>query len=104
MRRGFRTESAWDQRAFRLAGKFAMSEREIFDAALAIEEPARRAAYIEEACASDATLRAHIVGLLEMHGRLGSFLEASRLAAPTMDEPILERPGAVIGPYKLMEE
>src|SRR5262245_42187386 len=81
-----------------------MSEREIFDAALAIEEPARRAAYLDEACASDSALRTHIAGLLEVHGRLGGFLEAPKLTAPTIDQPIHERAGAVIGAYKLMEE
>jgi eukaryotic-like serine/threonine-protein kinase len=81
-----------------------MSERDIFDAAMVIDEPALRAAYLDEVCAGDSALRAHLVGLLEVHGRLGSFLESPELTAATIDRPIHERPGTVIGPYRLMEE
>src|SRR5262245_23182006 len=60
-----------------------MVEREIFDAALAIADPAERAAYLEQASAGDAALRAHLEQLLKMHGQLGSFLqgEAPAVAA-----------------------
>jgi serine/threonine protein kinase len=85
-------------------GGIAMSERDIFDAAMAIEEPAQRVAYLDEACAGDSALRAHLAGLLEIHGRLGSFLEAPEPIAPTIDRPIHEGPGTVIGPYRLMDE
>src|SRR5437667_331408 len=51
-------------------------------------------------------LRKHIEGLLEMHRQLGSFLEApSPAPAATVDEPpVAERPGTVIGSYKLLEQ
>jgi serine/threonine protein kinase len=82
-----------------------MREREIFDAALAIANPAERSAYLAEVCASDRRLREHIEGLLDMHQQLGSLLE---LPAPvpvaTIDAPFAERPGTVIGPYKLLEQ
>src|SRR5207253_7449662 len=83
----------------------AMSPREIFHAALAVADPARRSAYLDEACAGNPTLRAHIEGLLELEGQLGSFLESPGCApAATVDEPIRERPGTVIGPYKLLQQ
>jgi hypothetical protein len=41
-----------------------MRERDIFDAALAIADPAERAAYLAEACAGEAGLRQHLEGLL----------------------------------------
>src|SRR5262245_30999708 len=82
-----------------------MGEREIFDAALAIEAPAARSAYLDRACAGDPALREHLDGLLAVQGQLGSFLEspASPLVATTA-EAVGERPGTVIGPYKLMEQ
>jgi WD40 repeat protein/serine/threonine protein kinase len=82
-----------------------MNERDIFDAALAIDDPAQRAAYLDRACAGNPRLREHIDGLLSVHEQVGSFLESPALAgAPTVDEPVSERPDTVIGPYKLMEQ
>jgi tetratricopeptide (TPR) repeat protein len=82
-----------------------MSERDIFDAALAIDDPAQRAAYLDRACAGNSGLREHIDGLLSADGQVGSFLEAPALGAvATRDEPVGERPGTVIGPYKLLEQ
>jgi WD40 repeat protein/serine/threonine protein kinase len=82
-----------------------MSHRDIFHAALALADPAERSAYLDQACAGDAALKIQIEGLLEMHGQVGSFLEApAAVWEATVDEPICERPGTVIGPYKLMEQ
>src|SRR2546430_511247 len=53
-----------------------MREREIFDAALALADPAERSVYLAAVCASDDRLRQHLEGLLAMHQQLGSFLEA----------------------------
>jgi serine/threonine protein kinase len=82
-----------------------MRERDIFDAALAITNPAERSAYLAKVCAGNPGLRQHIEGLLAVHGQLGSFLEApAPCLAATVEDPIRERPGTVIGPYKLMEQ
>src|SRR5260370_16900 len=66
-----------------------------------------RAAYLDEACRTDADLRARVEALLHAEPDVGNFLrgDASQpnLAA-TVDEPLIERPGTVIGPYKLMEQ
>jgi serine/threonine-protein kinase len=82
-----------------------MNERAIFEAALDREDPEQRSAYLNQACGADQPLRHHIEGLLKAHEMLGSFLAAPP-PAPTaaVDEPITERPGTVIGPYKLMEQ
>jgi serine/threonine protein kinase/tetratricopeptide (TPR) repeat protein len=144
-----------------------MRERDIFDAALAIADPAKRSAYLAEASAGNEKLRNHIEGLLAKVAELGSFLEmpgkpggqpppgvmaifdkALDIALPTerqayldkvcagrpeirqqveallaayeksggsrellpsghaatLDAPLLEGPGTIIGPYKLQEE
>jgi serine/threonine protein kinase/tetratricopeptide (TPR) repeat protein len=83
-----------------------MREREIFDAALAIADSTQRSAYLGEACAGDSRLRQHIEGLLDMHRQLGSFLEPPGPSpVATVDEQRLrERPGTLIGPYKLLQQ
>src|SRR5436309_1569885 len=93
-----------------------MSERDIFVAALQQDDPARRAAYLGQACAGDAALRQRIDHLLSLHGQAGSFLNPPA-AAPTPAgegngagqtvsyDPPAERPGVVVaGRYKLLEE
>jgi serine/threonine protein kinase/tetratricopeptide (TPR) repeat protein len=82
-----------------------MREREIFDAALAIANPAERSAYLAEVCSGNHELREHIEGLLDMDRQLGDFLELSAHSpVATVDEPQTERPGTVIGSYKLLEQ
>ena len=64
--------------------------------------------FLEGACAGDAALRAEVESLLEASARAGRFLECPAPGlhrAATVDEPpVAERPGTVIGPYKLMEQ
>jgi serine/threonine protein kinase len=83
-----------------------MNERSIFAAALDIADTAERAAYLDAACGVNAGLRRHLDELLAAEEKLGSFLARSPHGPPrTVDyEPIAEGPGAVIGPYKLMEQ
>ena len=82
-----------------------MSESGIFKAAVKLP-PDRRAAYLDQACGADARLRAEIESLLHAHDNSGSFLDDVPAAPdPTENyQPIAERPGTVIGPYKLMEQ
>jgi tetratricopeptide (TPR) repeat protein len=76
-------------------------------AAVEIASAEDRAAYVAEACGGNPDLRQQVEKLVDAHFRCGDFLEshapASRLVA-TIDEPITERPGTMIGPYKLMEQ
>src|SRR5688572_17544761 len=82
-----------------------MQEQSLFIEALEKEDPAQRAAFLERACAGDTDLRRRIDRLLARHEEGGGFLEppAHTLAA-TIDDPVPERPGTVVGPYRLMEE
>jgi serine/threonine protein kinase/Flp pilus assembly protein TadD len=65
-----------------------------------------RAAYLDVACASDPELRARVERLLDAQSKVSRFLEAPAPAwIGTVDEPpVTERPGTVIGPYKLLEQ
>src|SRR4051794_28791394 len=81
-----------------------MTEREIFESAVELSR-GDRAAFLDGACGGDAALRERLVGLLETHDRAGSFLDgptASALTAAFL--PLTEGPGAVIGPYKLLQK
>ena len=53
-----------------------MSEREILQAALDKTDPAERAAYLDEACTGDATLRGRIEALLKASDGAGGFLDS----------------------------
>jgi serine/threonine protein kinase len=80
----------------------------IFMTALEKIDRAERAAYVREACGHDEALRQRVEILLKAHDDPASFMKspvAGRAAAvlTTVDDPISERPGTVIGPYKLME-
>jgi serine/threonine protein kinase/tetratricopeptide (TPR) repeat protein len=83
-----------------------VDEESIFAAALVKASPADRLAFLAEACRGDSGLRGRVEALLQAHENPDQFLEP-RSAAPvlTLDEqPAGERPGAVIGPYKLLEQ
>jgi tetratricopeptide (TPR) repeat protein/serine/threonine protein kinase len=92
-----------------------MTERDIFIAALHQPEPAGRAALLDRACGADRALRERVEALLREQEQLGSFLEqpAGGLGdtgafppAPDDEAPTApgEVAGAVIGPYKLLEQ
>jgi serine/threonine protein kinase/WD40 repeat protein len=82
-----------------------MKERDIFDAALAIENEGQRTAYLDQACQGNTALKEHVQGLLVAHRRLGSFLDAPPFeAGAAADRPALEEAGGMIGPYKLLEK
>jgi tetratricopeptide (TPR) repeat protein len=77
----------------------------IFFAALEKSTPTERAAYLHAACAGDPDLRGRVEKMVAAQAQAGSFLEQpARSPVVTVDEPITERPGTVIGPYKLMEQ
>src|SRR5437868_1368664 len=81
---------------------------ELFLKALVLRPDGARQEYLDAACAADAALRAEVEALLEASARAGSFLEAPAPARPVLatvdDPPVAERPGTVIGPYKLLEQ
>src|SRR5262245_48716202 len=90
------------------------SLKELFLAALEVG-PEERAAWVERECAADPGLREHLGLMLAAHDAPQSLLDrpgpveplAGFLApggvGPTIDQPETEAPGAMIGPYKLLE-
>jgi serine/threonine protein kinase len=84
-----------------------MNEQSLFAEVLDLPDEAARAAFLDRACEGDAGLRQRLDRLLARHRDAGDFLERpavpaggfalNELAAP-------EAPGAVIGPYKLLEQ
>jgi serine/threonine protein kinase/tetratricopeptide (TPR) repeat protein len=80
--------------------------REIFSKAAECQTAEEQAAFLDQACRGDAELRAQVEELLQAQREAGSFLqEPSALPAATADEiRTCERPGAVIGAYKLLEQ
>src|SRR5262245_57703656 len=90
----------------------------VFNEALQLP-PAERAAFLDEACAGDAELRARVEDLLQAHIRAGSFLQESatgvtpfrtspKREAPSssarLPDPFVERAGDRIGRYKLLQQ
>ena len=67
--------------------------------------PQDRAAFLDQLCGDDLVLRERAEQFLSAQAEIGSFLE-SRVPylMATVDDPISERPGTVLGPYKLMEQ
>src|SRR3954453_2282959 len=82
-----------------------MSDTGIFKAAVQLP-PERRAAYLDQACGKNHELRREVESLLEAHDQPGSFLQSRLARLPgTVDEPpVTEKPGTVIGPYKLLQQ
>jgi WD40 repeat protein/serine/threonine protein kinase len=79
--------------------------RAIFCEALDKDAPQERASYLDQTCQGRPDLRARVEALLRANVQASSFLaEPSARHVVTVDEPITERPGTVIGPYKLLEQ
>jgi len=81
------------------------TEEAIFKAAIKLESPAERMAYVRQACGSNEALRARLDVLLQAHDEAGNFLEAPPfdLDAALESPPVCEGPGTIIGRYKLLE-
>ncbi|MCI0681651.1 MAG: serine/threonine protein kinase, partial [Gemmataceae bacterium] len=79
--------------------------RELFLHAVGKLPPEQWDGYVADACAGDAELEQQVRRFLQVHRDAGSFLETPALAqCATVDEPSPERPGTVIGPYKLLQQ
>ncbi len=101
--------------------------RSVFLAAVENHAPDQWSAYLDEACGPDQELRQRVEVLLRAHEQANSLLDApvghlpsppwgrglgerggegagGEGAGPTIDDPITERPGTVIGPYKLLQQ
>jgi WD40 repeat protein/serine/threonine protein kinase len=82
------------------------SLKQIFLAAVEIESPAERAAYLEQACHGNSSLRARLDELLEVNSISGAILDRPPVEPPATAqfEPIDEQPGSVVGSYKLLQQ
>jgi WD40 repeat protein/serine/threonine protein kinase len=88
-----------------------MTERSIFVAALDLDDPSERAAYLDRACGDDPAVRQRVERLLQAHAAAGGFLQAPVLKAESSDgtapetvlhPPAAEGPGSRLGPYTLV--
>ena len=75
----------------------------IFHAALERPSPEARAAYLDAACPNP-DFRRQVERLLTAHPKVGDFLKPCDADITEDYASIQERPGTVIGPYKLMEQ
>jgi eukaryotic-like serine/threonine-protein kinase len=81
------------------------SEQSIFLHAVGLASAGDRAAYLEDVCRDHPRLRLELDGLLAAHDRLGADPPPSGPGLPrTIDEPVTEHPGTIIGSYKLIEQ
>ncbi len=71
----------------------------MFAQAIAIDSAQARAAYLEAACPADPEQRRELEKLVADHFRAGAFLER-----PAVTLELAQRPGTVIGPYRLLEQ
>jgi serine/threonine protein kinase len=85
--------------------------KQVFHEALEKTGP-ERSRLVEVACGDDRELRGQVKALLAAHDEAGEFLasptaseagEATRVATTATASPPSERPGATIGPYKLLQ-
>jgi eukaryotic-like serine/threonine-protein kinase len=78
----------------------------VFLAAADQEGAAGRAAVLDRFCGADAELRQRVETLLRAHDAPGPFLDSPtpNLVATAGELPVTEKPGTMIGPYKLMEQ
>ena len=82
-----------------------MTERELFEAALALP-PHGRDPFLEAACAGDTALRERVEDLLLQHADFAC--RADLKSAPQEPtgayQPLREGPGTLVGPYKLLQK
>src|SRR5262245_34470927 len=85
---------------------FPLSAKAVFDEAVEIASLDERRDYLDRACAGAPGLRQEVEALLSAYADAGSFLESP--AVPPRDildlRPAAERPGTMIGPFKLLQQ
>src|SRR5688572_5675798 len=79
-------------------------EEAIFAEALDQSSPSERAAFLDRACGDRADVRARVEALLAAHDRAGPFLHSPPPGVTAGPDPLPERAGTTIGPYKLLEQ
>ena len=74
----------------------------IFNEAIARESGEQRMKYLDDACANHPEVRARVEALVVAHSEAGGFFGGQ--PAATEIEPIREKSGTQIGPYKLLQQ
>ncbi len=89
-----------------MTGEEVQSEREIFQQAVRL--PAEeRGPFLKQACGADDALHREVESLLEAHDAASNFMVHPAIGddATALHQPfIAERPGTIIGPYKLLQQ
>ena len=82
------------------------AEVAIFEAAQAIDDPQKLRALLDVACRDDDQLRQRVEDLLAARDGAGDFMNrpAAELSDETTESQAIERPGTIIGRYKLLEQ
>jgi WD40 repeat protein/serine/threonine protein kinase/Tfp pilus assembly protein PilF len=77
---------------------------EVFCRASQLASAEERNAYLDQACEGQPRLRAEVEKLLWAAPRAEHFLERPFATPAAIDQPITEKPGTLIGRYKLLEQ
>jgi len=81
----------------------APDAKQIFLEALVRQSPEEMQGFVDKACGDNAELRIRVEELLRAHGEVGNFLGGPPSVAPTIDQPVTETLGTVIGRFKLLQ-
>jgi serine/threonine protein kinase/WD40 repeat protein len=80
-------------------------EEAILEVARKIAGTEARQDYLRQVCGEDTALCNRVQGLLQVHDEDNGILATDAPSlADTLDVPLTERPGTIIGPYKLLEQ
>src|SRR5262245_3648184 len=80
-------------------------EEAILEVARKIAGAEARQEYLRQACGEDTALCSRVQGLLQIHDEDNGILATDApTLADTLEVPLTERPGTIIGPYKLLEQ
>ena len=82
-----------------------LDEKAVFNGARGLASQAERVAYLHQVCGHDPEALRRVLELLRVYDQEKSFLESPPVAVgATTDQHPLERPGTMIGPYKLLQQ
>src|SRR6516165_476438 len=81
-----------------------LDEETIYHVARRIADSEARAAYLEQVCTGDPALRGRVERLLLVCEQEARFMEVPACGATVALPTAAERPGTIVGPYKLLQE
>src|SRR5262245_59398142 len=83
-----------------------IDEKEVFNSARRLALLGERMAYVHQVCGHEPKALHRVLELLRVYDQEKSFLESPAVApGTTMDAvAVTERPGTMIGPYKLLQQ